>query len=226
MGSAIIIFMRGDFGYSGKERAILSKLATPAKIQDYIDRLSYNLEEKGVTYHSPRMVMRLKKADCIEAAVFAAAALRFHGRPPLLIDLTASRDDSDHVLAVFRQKGRWGAIGKSKYAFFTFREPVYRTLEELALSYFDLYFNVRGKKTMRSFSSRPLDLSVFDKKGWMTTEKPVRYIATMLDRIPHKKLLPKGVAATLRKVTKLDKEAGEIWIRRKGLLKRLRSKGY
>jgi hypothetical protein len=218
--------MKTKFGFSEKECRLLSKLDTPRKIQDFVDRLEYNLEEKGETYNSPRVVMRLSEADCFEAAIFAAAALRFHGYPPLLIDLLSSKDDSDHVLAVFKQKGRWGAIGKSKYTFFTFREPVYKTIRELAMTYFDLYFNYWGKKTMRGFLKQPLNLAMFDKRQWMTTEKRISYIATQLDMIPHEKILKRGMAVGLRKIIPIDKEAGELWINRKGLLKKLKREGY
>lgn len=218
--------MRHSFGFSERECRILSRLDTPIKIQDFIDRLEYNLEENGDTYYSPAMVLKYKKADCIEGAVFAAAALRFHGYPPLLLDLTANNRDSDHVLAVFKHKGRWGAIGKSKYAFFSYREPVYKTIRELAMSYFDLYFNYWGEKTMRSFSKKPLNLAMFDKRGWMTSKEFVTYIATQLNRIPHEKVLKRGMAAGLRKVTPEDKDAGEIWINKKGLLKMLKRDGY
>jgi len=214
------------FGFSPKECSILSKLDTPKKIQDYVDALEYNLEEKGETYNSPRVVMRLREADCFEAAVFAAAALRFHGRQPLLIDLISSKDDNDHVLAVFKQNGRWGSIGKSKYTFLTFREPIYKSVRELAMSFFEPYFNYWGKKTMRGFSKQPLNLAMFDKKQWMTTEKRISYIATHLDKIPHEKILKRGMAIWLRKVTPLDKDAGELWINRKGLLKKLKREGY
>ncbi len=212
--------------FSARERKILPRLNTPEKIQDFVDSLDYNLEEKGDTFHSPRGVMRLKTADCVESAVFAAAALRYHGHPPLLLDLKANRRDSDHVVAVFRVRGRWGAIGKSKYTFLSYREPVYRTVRELAMSYFELFFNCWGEKTMRSFSSKPLDLSAFDKKGWMISEKPLFYIASRLDEIPHEKLMGNGTARALRKVPPLDREAGELWIRRNGLLKKLKREGY
>ncbi len=218
--------MKTRFGFSARECRILAKLDTPAKIQDYVDALAYNLEEHGETYYSPAMVIRYKKADCIEGAIFAAAALRFHGYPPLLLDLTANKRDSDHVLAIFRHNGCWGAIGKSKYTFFAFREPVYRTLRELAMSYFELYFNFWGEKTMRSFSKRPLNLAMFDSKKWMTSEKYLFFVATELDKLPHEKILKPGMARSLRRVTPLDKESGEIWIRRKGILKKLEKKGY
>ncbi|MFH1237468.1 MAG: transglutaminase-like domain-containing protein [Candidatus Aenigmatarchaeota archaeon] len=218
--------MRRSFGFSGRECRILSRLDTPVKIQDFIDKLEYNLEENGDTYYSPATVLKYKKADCIEGAIFAAAVLRFHGYPPLLLDITSSNDDSDHVLAVFKHKGRWGAIGKSEYAFFAYREPVYKTIRELAMSYFELYFNYWGKKTMRSFSKKPLNLAMFDKKGWMTSKKFVPYIATQLDRIPHEKVLKKGMDISLRKVTHVDKESGELWVDKKGLLKTMKKNGY
>jgi hypothetical protein len=218
--------MGRDFGFSAGERAMLSKLDSPAKIQDYVDGLKYNLEKKGETYYSPRNVMAHNEANCLEGAIFAAAALRFQGFPPLLIDLVASKDDSDHVLAVFRRRGRWGAIGKSKYTFFTYREPVYRTIRELALSYFDLYYNVFGKKTMRSFSKAPLNLARFDAKSWMTRERGIGFIATFLDRIPHEKIVARGMARNFRSVTPLDREAGELWIRRHGILGKMKKKGY
>jgi hypothetical protein len=218
--------MKSGFGFSARECRLLAKLDMPIKIQNFIDRLEYNLEEKGETYNSPRVVMRLGEADCFEAAIFAAAALRFHGRKPLLIDLLSSKNDSDHVLAIFKQKGRWGAIGKSKYTFFAYREPVYKTIRELAMTYFDLYFNYWGKKTMRGFLKQPLNLALFDKRQWMTTEKRIKYIATYLDKLPHEKVLKRGMAVSLRKITPLDKEAGELWINRKGLLKKLRREGY
>lgn len=218
--------LKSRFGFSAKECKILSKLDTPKKIQDYIDSLEYNLEERGETFYSPREVMRHGKADCVEGAVFAAAALRFHGHPPLLLDLTSNRRDSDHVVAVFRENGCWGAIGKSKYTFLSFREPIYRTIRELAMSCFELYFNYWGEKTMRSFARRPLNLARFDSREWMTSKKHIFYIATYLDKIPHEKIMSRGMARKLRKVTPLDREAGELWIRRKGLLRKLKREGY
>jgi hypothetical protein len=216
---------KSKFGFSEKEQRILSKLDTPKKIQDFLDKLAYNLEEKGETFYSPRNVIKHRKANCIEAAVFAAAALRFHGYPPLIVDLTSSARDDDHEVAVYRHNGCWGAIGKSKYTFFGFREPVYRTIRELAMSYFELYFNYWGEKTMRGFS-RPVNLSRFDRKGWMTSEGNLFYIVRHLEKIPHERLITRGVARSLRKTTLLDKEAGELWIRRKRLLDKLKRKGY
>jgi len=218
--------MKTKFGFSDKECKILSKLDTPKKIQDFLDGLEYNLEKKGETYYSPHMVLKNMTANCLEAAIFAAAALRFHGYPPLVIDLISSADDHDHVLAVFRHNGRWGSIGKSKYTFLSYREPIYKSVRELAMSFFELYFNYWGKKTMRGFSRQPLNLARFDTKRWMTTDKRITFIATYLDKISHEKIMRRGMAITLRKVVPIDKDAGELWINRKGVLKKLKRKGY
>ena len=132
-------------------------------------------------------MLRDRVAHCMEGALFGAAALAFHGFPPLLLDLEAVRDD-DHVLAVFRERGHWGAIAKSNYAGLRFREPVYRTLRELAMSYFEHYFNLAGEKTLRAYS-RPVNLARFDGIGWMTAERDVWEIPEYLCGIPHTPLL-------------------------------------
>ncbi len=138
----------------------------------------------------------------------AAAALRFHGRPALLVDLEAVRDD-DHVLAVFREGGLWGAAAKSNYAGLRFREPVYRTLRELVMSYFEHYFNLRGEKTLRAYS-RPVNLKRFDPIGWMTAEKDVWAIPEHLCVIPHVALLPDGVERRLNRMDKRLFAAGLV----------------
>ena len=213
--------MKRTFGFSPKECRILSRLNTPKKIQDFLDKIDYNLEEKDETCFSPRKVLREKKANCIEGAIFAAAALRFHGYPPLIVDLTSVRDD-DHLLAVFKQKGYWGAIAQSKYTGLRFREPIHRTIRELALSYFEGYFNFDGEKTLRGYS-RPVNLARFDKLDWMTTEKDLWFIEDYLNEIPHKRLITYGMIRNLRKVVPLMKEAGEL-LMIKQELKKIESK--
>src|SRR5262245_40563625 len=134
------------------ELAILRRVDTPAKIQKFLDcDLDYNKERDGETCRSPRRVLRDRTAQCMEGALFAAAALRVQGFPPLLVDLESVRDD-DHVIAVFRQRGHWGAVAKSNYAGLRFRSPVYRTLRELVMSYFEHYYNPAGEKTLRAYS--------------------------------------------------------------------------
>ena len=136
------------------------RLATPEKIQRFLDDLPYNKEPHGDTCRSPRRVLRDRTAHCMEGALFGAAALRMLGHPPLLLDLEAVRDD-DHVLAIFRARGHWGALAKSNYSGLRYREPVYRTLRELAMSYFEHYYNLRKEKTLRNYS-RPVNLRRFD----------------------------------------------------------------
>lgn len=163
---------------------LLRKLSTPEKIQRYLDDLPYNKEKSGETCRSPRLVIEFNTAHCFEGALFAAAALRAHGHPPLIFDLAAVRDD-DHVIAVYRSEGCWGAIAKSNYAGLRFRSPVYRTLRELALSYFEHYYNLKGEKTLRGYSTRPVNLSRFDRRHWMTSAEPLWAIPEYLCEIAH-----------------------------------------
>ncbi len=127
--------------------------------------------------------------------MFGAAALRMLGHEPLLLDLEAVRDD-DHVLAIFRMRGHWGAVAKSNFSGLRYREPVYRTLRELAMSYFDHYYNLRKEKTLRAYS-RPVNLKRFDSMGWMTAEEDVWAIPEYLCTISHTKVLePKLISRT------------------------------
>jgi hypothetical protein len=166
-----------------RERQLLKSLSTPWKIQDFLNSLPYNTEPEGDTCRSPRRVMRDKTAHCFEAALFAAAALRINGWPPLILDLVAVRD-SDHVIAVYKIDGCWGAIALSNFSGIRFREPIYRTVRELAISYFEDYFNLEGEKTLRQYS-RPVNLSRFDSMGWMTAEEDVWVVAEYLVDILH-----------------------------------------
>lgn len=162
---------------------VLRKLSTPEKIQRYLDDLPYNTEKSGETCRSPRLVIEYNTAHCFEAALFAAAALRVNDQPPLIFDLASVRDD-DHVIAVYRADSCWGAIAKSNYAGLRFRSPVYRSLRELALSYFEHYYNLKGEKTLRAYS-RPINLSRFDRIQWMTSAEPLWAIPEYLCEISH-----------------------------------------
>src|SRR5438034_10024050 len=153
-------------GFSSVELRKLRALKTPAGIQRFLDELPYNL---STTSRSPRCVLRDYTASCLEGGIFAAAALRVIGFPPLIFDLEAD-NDTDHVVAIFKVRGHWGAIAKSNFTGCRYREPVYRTLRELALSYFNIYFNLRGERTLRRYS-RPVNLARFDHRHWMTSEK-------------------------------------------------------
>jgi hypothetical protein len=166
------------------ERAIQARLNTPFKVQGWLNSIAYD-PAPGTA--SPRRVMRERKANCFEGALFAAAAFRFHGRPPLVVDMRSWNDD-DHVLAVFRQNGAWGCVAKSNYTVLRFREPVYRSIRELMMSFMDVYFNPLGQKTLRAYSV-PYDVSRFDAKEWMTTEEDIGDIGAPLDGPRHYKVL-------------------------------------
>jgi len=178
-------------GYSRQEWSLLCSLQRPERLQRFVDdEIAYNLEPDGPTCRSVRMVLRDRVAHCMEGALVAAAGLEALGYPPLLVDLTAVRDD-DHVIAVYREAGGWGAVAKSNYSGLRFRSPVYRTIRELALSYFEDYFNLRGEKTLRGYS-RPVRLSGFN--GWRTSEDPVWEVPMHLVDQPHWQLfLPKMI---------------------------------
>jgi hypothetical protein len=184
--------------FTPAERAIFRRLTSPAKIQRFLDDLAYNKEPGGPTCRSPRRVLRDRTAHCMEGALFGAAALRALGHPPLLLDFEAVRDD-DHVLAVFRVRGHWGAVAKSNYSGLRYREPVYRTLRELAMSYFEHYYNLRKERTLRRYS-RPVNLKRFDRISWMTAEEDVWAIPEYLCDIPHTPVLAQPLIPGLGRV--------------------------
>ena len=187
----------------------LKRLNTPEKIQRFVDfDLAYNKEKDGETCRSPRRVLRDRTAHCFEGALLAAAALRINGHPPLAVDLEAIRDD-DHIVAVFKLNGHWGAIGKSNYAGLRFREPVYRTVRELVMSYFEHYYNLDAEKTLRRYS-RPINLARFDRIHWMTTEVDLWEINSYLLTVKHYPVLTPNMVRNLRKVDRRLFEAGKV----------------
>jgi hypothetical protein len=177
------------------ELRFLRSLKTPHGIQHYLDSLPYHL---AGTAWSPRLVMRHGTAHCLEGAVFAAAALRALGHPPLIFDMEAPHD-TDHVMAIYQVRGHWGAIAKSNWSGCRGRDPVYRSLRELAMSYFNLYCNRRRERTLRTFSA-PVDLGRFDRRRWTTHPKDVWFIAEYLCDIPHTRLLKPGMERFLSRV--------------------------
>ena len=200
--------MQSD-GFNAREWNILRRLTTPETIQRFLDcDIGYNKEELGPTCRSPRRVLRDRTAHCLEGALFGAAALSVQGFPPLLLDLEAVRDD-DHVLAIFRQRGHWGAIAKSNYAGLRFREPVYRNLRELVMSYFEHYYNLSGEKTLRSYS-RPVNLDRFQGTAWMTAEDDLWPIAHYLCGIPHRRLLSPTMERRLNRMDERLMAAGRV----------------
>jgi hypothetical protein len=199
--------------WTAGERDVLRKLSTPARIQDYVDRLVYRPEDAP---GSPRRVIAEQRANCYDGAIFAAAALRRLDHPPLLLDLWAVRDD-DHVLAVFRKEGTWGAIAKSNFVGLRFREPIHRTLRELVLSYFEQYFNVDGEKTLRAWSARPLDLARFDRFRWTFRDDALQYVSDRLDALPHLPILTKAMERGLARVDARSLQAGMVGTLAEGL---------
>jgi hypothetical protein len=181
----------------------LRSLKTPHGIQRFLDDMPYHLAD---TAWSPRRVLGENTSHCFEGATLAAAALRANGYPPLVIDLEAEQD-TDHVVAVYRFKGHWGAIAKSNYTGCRYREPVYRTLRELAMSYFDVYFNLRAERSLRTFS-RPVNLVRFDARDWMTTDQHLWFIAEYLFTIRHHPLLRPGMAKRLHRLDDRSFRAG------------------
>ena len=185
-------------------------LKTPAGIQKFLDDLPYNL---SFTACSPKKVLHDRTASCLEGGIFGAAALRVIGFPPLIFDLEAEQD-TDHVVAIFKVRGHWGAVAKSNFTGCRYREPVYRTLRELAMSYFNIYFNLRGERTLRRYS-RPVNLARFDHLNWMSTHKPVWFIAEYLCEIPHISLLTPAMEKNLTRVDRRTLRGEMLGHRRK-----------
>src|SRR5213595_1049552 len=187
------------FGFTLSELRKLRALKTPTGIQKFLDGLPYNL---SYTARSPGKVLHDRIASCLEGGIFAAAVLRALGFPPLIFDLEAEQD-TDHVVAIFKVRGHWGAVAKSNFTGCRYREPVYRSLRELAMSYFNIYFNLRGERTLRRYS-RPVNLARFDRLNWMSTEKPIWFIAEYLCEIAHIPLITSTMAKNL---TRLDRRS-------------------
>ena len=199
--------MSQDESFTPRELRALRALRSPQGIQRALDTMPYHLAS---TAWSPRRVLRERTAHCLEGAIFAAAALRVLGYPPLLLDLEAVQD-VDHVIAVFRERGHWGAIAKSNFSGVRYREPIHRTLRELAMSYFEGYINLRGDRTLRAFS-RPVNLARFDRlhPGWMTSEANLWWIPEHLVDAPHTPLLTPAMIRGLSRVDRRSLQAAVV----------------
>lgn len=198
---------RSDFGFTPRELRALRAFRTPAGIHRALEAMPYHI---GSTAWSPRRVLGAGTAHCLEGAIFAAVALRVLGFPPLLLDLEAVQD-TDHVIAVFRVRGHWGAIAKSNFSGLRYREPVYRSLRELAMSYFEGYVNLRGDRTLRAYS-RPVNLARFDRThpGWMTSDGDLWFIPQHLVGLPHRRLLTPAMTRSLSRVDRRSLAAGLV----------------
>ena len=201
-------------GWTNEEIRFLKTLDNPDKIQAFLDSIDYNPD---YVCRSPKWVIKKKSAHCFEGALFAASALKLLGFKPLLVDMLAHNDD-DHVIAVFRENGHWGAIAKSNFTSLRYREPVYRTIRELIMSYFDFFFNTNGEKSLRSYSL-PLDLTIFESRNWETTDEDLEYIGDKLESLRHFPVVSQVMIKKLYKASDAMLKAGLLGSNEKGLFK-------
>ena len=201
---------------SPAERKIFAKLTMPQKIQDYLDTLPINYERGGETYMSPRRMIQAKTAHCFEGALFAAAVLAYHGHKPLLMDLRTVRPYQDHVLALFRMNGLWGAISKTNHVVLRYRDAVHPSPRELALSYFHEYVESDGTKSLREYSNS-FDLSRLAPERWVTAEKDLHWLVDALDNSRHFPIAPKKNLRSLRTPSPFERKVIDIveWKKKK-----------
>jgi hypothetical protein len=192
---------------TAEEGRLLRSLGTPRRVQAFVSSLSANFEEEGDTLRSVRGVLRHRKAHCIEAAFTAACALWLQGEPPLVMDLTA-QGDSDHVVALFRRDGCWGAVSKSNHVWLRWRDPVYRSTRELAMSYFHEYSN-EARKSLRTYS-RPVDLRRFAPDLWVTNEEDCWDVGAAIDDVRHYRLITAAQARRLMPRDPTEMRADDI----------------
>lgn len=210
---------REDLGLTRAEFAVLRRLNTPHKIQQFLVELRQNFEPNGDTCRPVRTVLRERNAHCIEGAMLAACALWVHGEPPLVMDMRAVRD-FDHVIALFRRNGSWGAISKTNGSALRWRDPVYRSLRELSMSYFHEYTNRREHKTLREFSV-PYDLRRVDPAIWVTGEKNAWQVAEALEELRHFRLVNRRQEKTLERRDPFERKLGAMLQYRKPRARKL-----
>lgn len=205
--------------WTDEEQAVFRELSTPFKIQEFLEGCAYPSDPPAgeeLFTRSPRRVMRERTAHCFDGALLSAAALEQLGYPPLIMDMRAENDD-DHIIAPYRVGTHWGALSKSNFAVLLNREPVYRSLRELVMSYFDFYYNdPHGKKTLRRYS-RPLDLRRLESEEWRTTEKNLDYFTDILEQQPYYNLLTSEQEQNLQPVLPRVHEAGKLGTNEKGI---------
>ncbi len=209
----MLVFKNFDKALTQSERRIMMQLTTPFKIQTFLDKLPYSVE---ASYRCPLRVLREHVAHCFDGALFAAAVLRFLGDPPLILNMIANNEDDDHLLALYKRDGYWGSIAKSNFAGLRFREPIYRNLRELVMSYFEQFYNVGRKKTLRSYT-RPLHLETFDNFNWMMDDSPLEKIGKRLDEIRKVRILTRGMITNLSLIDERSYRAGLVGTNEEGL---------
>ncbi len=203
-----------DLPWNDEELQFLSLFDTPNSIQVYLDSIKYN-PDYGC--RSPRWIIRKNSAHCFEGALFAAAVLDYLGYRPRIVDMRAFNDD-DHVIAVFREGRYWGAVAKSNFTSLRFREPVYRSLRELIMSYFDFYFNLNGDKSLRSYSL-PFDLTYYNNRHWATTDEDLDYIGDKIESLHHFPVISESMISKLSRASESMLSAGLLGSDEKGLYK-------
>lgn len=203
-----------DIKWNTEEKEFLKTFSDPWDIQVFLDSIDYNPDYEC---RSPRGVIRKRSAHCFEGALFAAAVLDHIGYKPTIVDMKAYNDD-DHVIAVFREDGYWGAVAKSNFTSLRFREPVYRSLRELIMSYFDFFFNIYGDKSLRSYSL-PFDLTSFNKRNWATTDEDLEYIGNKIEALHHFPIVTEKMIKKLRIASESMLRAGMLGSNEAGLFK-------
>lgn len=200
--------------FNEKEKTLFKKLNTPAKVQDFLNTFPFNFEKparhggNGETLKSPILTLRARRAHCFEGALLGAYLLSVHGYTPYILHLKSVDEDYDHVITPFKEGDFWGALSKTNHAVLHYREPIYKNIRELALSYFHEYFLDNGKKTLRQYSEL-FNLNNF-KGDWVTTEKDLWILDKKLDKIKHFDIVPKNYIKKLRKADRIEIEAGKI----------------
>lgn len=200
---------REDLALTPAEFSLLQRLSTPQKIQSFLNAICVNHELHGETIHSVRSVIRHRRAHCIEGAMFAACALWVHGEPPLVMHLDCDVSDYPHVVALFKRGTCWGAISKTNGAVLRYRDPIYRSLRELALSYFHEYADTRGRKTLRSFSSA-FDLRRIDPELWVSNGKDCQQVEDRLTTLRHYRLISTRQQRTLTRRDPFERRAAKL----------------
>src|ERR1035438_555697 len=182
------------------EHRAFARLDSPQKIQTFIEKLPPNFELKGDTCMSPRSVLKTRTAHCAEAAVLAVAALIYHGKPAWLMDIQALPSDQDHIVTLFRERGLWGAISKTNHAVLRWRDPIYRSPRELAMTYAHEYNLDYGKKSMVAFS-RPFSLARYAPARWLITPDDLDWLMEAVDASPHQPVAPQHALRRRRRTT-------------------------
>jgi hypothetical protein len=200
---------------TSSERKVLDYLDSPNKIQSFLSTIPYSADE---FYRCPLRVLRQRKAHCFDGALFGAMALRRIGYPPLVLDLIPNGRDDDHILALFKIHGHWGAVAQSNFSGLRYREPVYRSLRELVMSYFEDFFNSAGEKTLLGYRS-PINLKVFDRLDWMSSDAGLETLSIDMDRYLFHPVITADMAAGLAPQDERSMQAGMLGTDPAGLFK-------